>query len=351
MTPSTQTPMVREAEQKLYGVLKKYERSLKEVLPKVMTPERFVWLVVNNIRTTPGLLGCTPQSFINSVMLASNIGLEIRRNSAYLIPFGKDCTLVLDYRGKIELARRSGKVAGIVLEQVREADLFEYEETNHGTTFRHVPYLVNKAGGRIKPVSPEERGEVVLGYSVAKLVNAPDQPQIDIMTLAQVEAIRRRSKNGRSDLTLEQIRALNIDEIPYTKRVPWITDYDQMFRKTLAHRGANYWPQSSELVLSQEIDDSAETGKQPQAMGLESFVAELDPADNHPLVEIPDTSEERKAAQAAVVTAKTGIVQVPTFGTAKKPVDWPDGFDGRECWWNGKHFKFDDESGNFKEIA
>lgn len=42
---------------------------------------------------------------------------------------------------------------------------------------------------------------------------------------------------------------------------------------------------------------------------------------------------------------------IPIFGSADNHVDWPDSFDGPECYWNGKHLKYDDESGNYREVS
>jgi len=53
--------------------------------------------------------GALLRSFINAVMLAANVGVEIRANSAYLIPYGKECQLVIDYRGLIDIARARGE--------------------------------------------------------------------------------------------------------------------------------------------------------------------------------------------------------------------------------------------------
>src|SRR5262245_26667602 len=101
----------QEAAGSVMGLLKKYGSAIKGALPKALDKDRFAWLVVNNIRTNPKLAECTPVSFLNSVMLASNMGLEIRRNSAYLVPYGQECQLLIDYRGKLDLARRAGNKA------------------------------------------------------------------------------------------------------------------------------------------------------------------------------------------------------------------------------------------------
>jgi hypothetical protein len=42
--------------------------------------------------------------------------------------------------------------------------------------------------------------------------------------------------------------------------------------------------------------------------------------------------------------------QIPVFGSVEDTVQWPDDFSGPECYWNGKHLRFDDETGNYREV-
>jgi recombination protein RecT len=316
MASAPQTVIEHEAANSVLGLIKRYVKTFEGVLPKHLTKERFAWLAVNSVRQTPALAGCTPASFMNSVLLAANMGLEIRRNSAYLIPYGKECQLLIDYRGKVDLARRSG-VRAMPIELVHEADLFECEIGSKGTVLRHRPLKWITRGTRNLAVPSEDRGDVVCGYAMAFL--ADGEPQVELMSLDQIEAIRRRSKSGAGvpfthygkampALSLEEIRKLNPATMAFKDpyRLPWVTDWDQMARKTLAHRICNYIPQNPQISLSQEVDESAETGNQ---MPVSEQMAQLliDPADNRPMVDIPDDPEERRAAQLAIVEQKTGV--------------------------------------------
>lgn len=266
------TAIEKQAENSLMGLLKKYERSFSGVLPKALTAERWRWLIVNNIRAVPALAGCTPVSFLNSVLLAANMGLEIRKNSAYLIPYGRECQLIIDYRGKLELARRAG-VGEIALELVHETDEFETGFGLEGRVFRHKPNLFDRSGGVLVPV--EDRGRVVAGYAAAKLAHGW---QIETMTLSQIEKVR---KSGRGT------------DNPSS---PWVKHWDQMARKTLAHRICNYLPMSSQLALSQEVDDAEAMGApMPLAPEIAQVEFDIDPADNRPMVDGGgDTRDEQK---------------------------------------------------------
>ena len=302
------TPIQNEAAASVMGLLKKYGGNIRKTLPKHLTGDRCAMLVMNSIAANPALANCTPVSFLNSVLLASNLGLEIRKNSCYLIPFGKECQLVIDYRGKMELARRAGAGA-IQTELVHEGDEFEYGYDGPKLIFhwRH---------------SFKDRGEIIGGFCAAEIHGGT---QVTVMTLEDVERIRRRSQNGRAidgthygkpfkGLTLAEIRKLDPATMKFNDpyRVPWVTDWDRMARKTIIHRAANDWPQSPELLTAQEIDTAVDIGAPlPVAEELAEVVLQLDPADNRPMVEAGDRT---LAAIKALCSTSKGAAALKAQG-------------------------------------
>lgn len=203
------TLIEQEAQSSLFATLKKYERTLAAVLPKSLTIERWQWLVVNSIRKTPDLANCTPFAFINAVMLASNLGIEIRDRSAYLVPFGRECQLLIDYRAKIDLAAKAG-VTIYPPQLVREADGFEYGWAGENLIFRHTPSVVQNIAGRLKPV--EDRGEVVAGWVAAK--NSIGHTVVLVMSLAEIDRIRRRARKGHPDKTFAELCHADLTDVP-----------------------------------------------------------------------------------------------------------------------------------------
>ena len=282
----TQTAIEKAGQQTLLAFMKKNERCFKSVLPKHLNQERWAWLVVNSIRQTPALAGVTPMSFINSIMLASNLGLEIRKNSCYLVPYGRECQLIVDYHGKMELARRAG-VGAIHVELVREGDDFSYGFDRDGLKFNWQP--------------KQDVGEVIAGFCSSR-VNG--EHQINVMYLSEIEAIRKRVKAGRGQLSLADIRAIDVSTLGCKdpNRTPWVTDWDRMARKTLIHRASNDWPMSVALLISHEIDTAADLGQHmPIAEGLENAVLEIDPEDNRPMVDGGgDTYDEQRQSAKTV---------------------------------------------------
>lgn len=192
------------------------------VIPKHLTPERLLKVIVSSISKTPKLLECSQMSLLQSVIAMSELGLEpdAVRGLAYLVPYKGTCQLIIGYRGYIELARRSGNLRQIEARLVRENDkldiCFGLEPR-----FEHVPCLDGDAG-------PPK-----LVYAIARYADGGEH--IEVMTVAEVEAIRKRS------------RAATLN--------PWVTDFEAMAKKTVVRQLAKWLPLSPELVKAIEIDD------------------------------------------------------------------------------------------------
>jgi len=280
----------KRAEQPIMDMLKKYKVQIEGVIPNHMTPDRMMRLVVGAFNQTPKLLGCAPLSLVNAVVTAASLGLEIRPRSAYLVPYGSQCQLLIDYRGKIDLAMRSGKVGSINTQIVHAHDQFDLVFTDKETSLTHRPLVCKKSGHAMEPIPEKERGEVILVYSVAKLKGG--DPVLEYMTFDQIEGIRNRARAGKDG--------------------PWVTDWEQMARKTVIHRICNYLPMSPELAASQDVDDAYETGR-PLPPAFEFDAADLNQG---PIIE----QSEEKAGQVAEAKAKAAAVkQNPKKAPAPSP--------------------------------
>lgn len=142
----------------------------------------------------------------------SAIGLEPDGRRAHLIPYGNQCTLVLDYKGIVELMRRSGDVVKIHSDVVCENDTFSHSK---GEVTEHTYNL------------KESRGEMYAAYT--EITFKDGSTQSAIMSKDEIEAIRSRSKSGKSG--------------------PWVTDYNEMAKKTTLRRVSKL------VTLSPEIRD------------------------------------------------------------------------------------------------
>lgn len=207
--------------------IKKYGVSFGKLLPAHMGVGRFQRIALRAIGKNPGIMSCSKESVLSSLLLAAELGLEPSGalGSAYLVPFGQTCTLITGYRGLIDLARRSGKIKKIEAHLVYENDQFEYQ-LGSNPNIKHLPNL-------------KDRGAIIAAYAIATLEDG--ESQFDIMNKEEIDAIRKRSKASGSG--------------------PWVTDYGEMAKKTVARRLCKYLPMSIELATAVELDNRAETGE------------------------------------------------------------------------------------------
>lgn len=216
------------------ALLEKAKPQLASVLPKHLTPDRLMRIALAAMSRSPKLMDCTPQSVLLSVMHAAQLGLEAGGplGHAYLVPYRNkngtmECQLIPGYRGLIELARRSGQIANIEAHVVRAGDRFR-------CAFGLSPVLEHEPDW-----GAESPGDLRCVYSVAHLKDGGTQ--VEVMTKAEVESIRKRSKASDSG--------------------PWMTDYDEMARKTVVRRLAKYLPMSTEMAQALALEEHAEQGE------------------------------------------------------------------------------------------
>lgn len=112
-------------------------------LPEGVNVERVVAAAQLAVMKMPAIAECDPKSIVFAVARIAQWGLEIGE-TAHLVPFGKECTPVPDYRGLVEMIVRSGAARSVESRVVRQGDEFEYE---YGTAkrIRHVPLAKSTA--------------------------------------------------------------------------------------------------------------------------------------------------------------------------------------------------------------
>jgi recombination protein RecT len=210
---AVQAAKPKDAAMTLKDLLVSNQKAITSLVPEHLTPERLMRVAVNCVAKTPGLQKCTPTSLLQCVMAAAEVGLEPGGvlGQFYLVPMGNVATPIIGYRGLLELARRSGQIASIRAVVVREKDRFRMTEGIE-QTLDHEPFLDGDAGP-MKYV-----------YAVAKLRDG--SVQVEVMSRAQVDGIRARSRAGSSG--------------------PWVTDYDEMAKKTVLRRLSKWLPLATE---------------------------------------------------------------------------------------------------------
>ena len=213
----------------------KIKAQMALALPKHMTADRLARIATTEMRRVPALANCSPESFLGAIMQCAQLGIEPSNSlgHAYLIPFGNgkdkqgraNVQLIIGYRGMIDLARRSGQIVSLSARAVYENDEFSYEYGLH-EDLTH------------KPSEDGNTGKLTHVYAVARLKDGGIQ--FEVMSRAQVDAIRAQSKAGNSG--------------------PWQTHYEEMAKKTVIRRLFKYLPVSIEIQKAVGLDEQAEAG-------------------------------------------------------------------------------------------
>jgi len=208
------------------GLLEKSKSQMALALPKHVTVDRLLRIAMTSIQKTPKLLDCSPQSLIAAVMQSAQLGLEPDGvlGQAYLVPYKTTCQLIPGYKGLLKLARQSGELSTIQAHAVRENDHFEF---GYGLDpfLRHIPSL-------------DDPGDIMAFYAVARLKDGGYQ--FEVMSKKDVDGIRARSMAAASG--------------------PWVSDYEEMGKKTVIRRLSKMLPASVELARAVVLDERADAG-------------------------------------------------------------------------------------------
>ncbi len=229
--------------------------TLTALLPKHFDAERMLKLALGALRTTPKLAGASLSSLLGSVVTCAQLGLEPNTplGHAYLLPFEKreklgdqwvtvetQVTVIIGYKGMLDLARRSGQIVSIAAHEVCEQDEFRFAY-GLDEELVHRPAMT-------------DRGSIIGFYSVAKLVGGGYS--FEFMSTDEVNHIRdkaaeknraKKGSNGRPIIT-----------------GPWADNYVEMGRKTALRRLFKYLPISIEsLSFANAIDGNAVASAAP----------------------------------------------------------------------------------------
>ena len=245
----------------------KFRDEIAKALPKHLTPDRFIRVAVSALTRTPKLKECEPVSLFGAMLTLSQLGIEPDGRRAHLIPFENrrrgcvECQLIIDYKGLAEMAMRSGVVSYLHADVVCENDSFE---ENMGEIVAHKI-------DRRKP-----RGEVYAVYAICKFKDGT--AKAEVMSSEEVEAIRKRSKAGQSG--------------------PWITDWNEMAKKTVFRRLSKWLP------LSPEFRDAVEAEEEVAPIEVRAAKV-VSPVDDVPF----------DFGQPAAITEEATTVSAPAAST------------------------------------
>lgn len=217
-----ENPRLLEFKDLLYQLKPRYQG----LIAKHFTTDKFYELALSTVGRNTDLLACSLTSVLRALIVAGQLGLDPTGvlGLAYVIPYKRTATLIIGYRGLMELARRSGEVVGIESAVVYASDIFK---PALGTEPQFVHY----------PTVTGDRGEIIGAYAILRTKTGP--PIHEWMTRADIDAIRKRARSGDTG--------------------PWSTDYAMMARKTTLRRLLKYAPlQIEEASKAAAVEDRFE---------------------------------------------------------------------------------------------
>ncbi|RJT42021.1 hypothetical protein D3227_04915 [Mesorhizobium waimense] len=238
-----------------------------KALPGHISADKFV-------RTTQTAIALTrnidkvrnPQSLLAACTKAASDGLILDgREAALVIDNNGDVQYRPMMRGLLKLAYNSGAIKSLVVEAIRENDLFDYQPTRSAEPIIHKIDLKS------------DRGEVYAVYALAVFKDGGIVHEV--MTVSDVNRIRDRS---------DAWRAHKAGKI---KSTPWATDWSEMARKTVFRRLSKYLPASSDR--DDRLQQAAERIDEDYTFDIE---AEPAPAGSA----LASTAKKRGGAAAAL---------------------------------------------------
>ena len=222
MSNISRTNQIANPVSEMHGLMQQYKSQIETALPKHVTPERLMRICLTEYRRVPKLQQCDKVSFLAAVVTAASLGLEpgSALGQCYLIPYNQTCEFQIGYRGMIDIARRSGNIVSLTARAVYEGDDFR---------------VICGTEDRIEHEPRFKSTDLTHVYAVAKLVGGG--VQFDVMSRAQVEAIRARHSKA-------------------AKGSAWTDSFDEMAKKTVVRRLFKLLPASVELASALDAEDN-----------------------------------------------------------------------------------------------
>lgn len=210
-------------QQNMKALLEKSWPRIMAVIGNNLSPQRLYQMYVSTINREPQLASCSVESVLSCFMKCAALGLEPSNvdglGRVYILPYGnknmrtgqKEATLIIGYKGMIDLARRSGQIRDISARAVHEGDEFSYR------------YGLNEDLVHVPCAKP---GKLTHVYMIANFKDGGHY--MKVMNADEIEAAAHRSPSYGKSMS------------------PWKSDYEAMAMKTVIRRAFPYLPVSVE---------------------------------------------------------------------------------------------------------
>lgn len=216
----------------------------------------YITSVLLAVANNPKLQECTHKSIYTSALRAATLRLSCDQSSkqAYLVPYGKNATLIVGYKGWYDLAIRTGKYRYIHVDKIYQGEKI----------------IIDRISGAVS-IGGGKQGNTIAGW-LASFQMLDGYSKSVYMTIEEIHEHKEKHSKGfnRSDSA-------------------WKTNPETMERKTVLRRLLTQWGyiDPSEAALLEIEDDSyddkpiqetlaAETKELDQAQALRDSGVEVD---------------------------------------------------------------------------
>jgi len=280
--------------------------------------ERFARVCVTAIRKSPQLQRCNPASILGAMMECAQLDLEPNTPSglAYLIPYGRDCTLQIGYRGLLQLMYRSGAIASfnadVVYRQEIEAGLFTYTSGIHP----NIEHRIDLLDGSARTGNPQD---IVAAYACAVLKSG--EPVIRLVTRKDID--QARAQGGKNSPAWRDHFAAMAIKTAIKRLAQWLpqTKMDEAFaaedRYAVQQEAPAEAPQSG---LSLEAMNAMMQAGQGVAVEAPQEAPAVEQAPAPQPEPIPESVKQRFPLSAAKSTIPMGEDEEPAPKAEERPV-------------------------------
>lgn len=266
------------------------ESQFRPLLPAHVSIDKFKAVVISAVASNPKLLECTQPSLFKACREAAELGLSLNPSlgEGDILPVwnsrisANEAQFRPRYMGLMKLARQSGEIAEIQAHAVRKGDTFEYE---YGLN----PKLIHRPG--------EKRAELSHVYCV--WATKDGVRSFEVMDRDQVLAIRQRSpaKGGTVG--------------------PWVTDEEEMWRKTVVRRASKYMPRSADAFQKAVAADGLHEAGKPVDFVEGEIITEAEDITAPPATDAAE--KQMDGLEQRMTAAAPDVVIIPVPEIAGKP--------------------------------
>ncbi|MGE0799915.1 MAG: recombinase RecT [Lautropia sp.] len=262
---------------------------------------QFAYQIISASDYATKLAIARPLSVKDAIFNVSAIGISLNpaRKQAYLVPRDGMIKLDISYMGLIDIAVGSGAIQWAQARVFRRGETFELFGYDRAPIHRFEPFAELPDG--------QEEPPVIGAYVVAK--TAGGDYLTETMKIREIHKIRDRSKAWQAYLKDK-------------KTCPWVTDPEEMDKKTVIKRAYKTWPRNERVAkaihhLNVDNDEGIDFGAEATVASTIQRPRAVDPG---PATDVP-AGPAAPAAPAAATPASSATAAASAAGDDRPATD------------------------------